>query len=293
MIQFADDTTRQDVWDMWKSCFHDPDDYMELYFRHKYRHENTLLYMDEGRAVAIPADAALRVLPSAVRRYPSSTFPAVCTLPEARRRGYTRQLLLRSFEEAHHREVPLDAACPQGALAACSSTVSMDFARTFDPGREPLPSLRKFIDAAPRDLPAAFRAFSTLYRPLDMTVQKSFDDFRAMAEEAALYDFPPKRNLTGMARVIDAERLLSLFAGHYGQASFSVVVQDPLLTENNGSFTVAGGKAVRGGTPVSPTFNAAIDELASLLLGYHTSGKPEPLRTIFPEKKPQMHFMLE
>jgi len=291
MIQFADDTTRQDVWDMWKRCFHDPDDYMELYFRHKYRNENTLLYMDEGRAVAslqmLPYDftfcgAEIRVV----------YLSGVCTLPEARRRGYTRQLLMRSFEEAHHREVPLMLLVPQEPWLL-QFYGQYGFARTFDPGLKPLPSLRKLIDAAPCDLPAAFRAFSTLYRPHDMTVQKSFDDFRAMTEEAALYDFPPKRNLTGMARVIDAERLLSLFAGHYGQASFSVVVQDPLLTENNGSFTVAGGKAVRGGTPVSPIFSTGIDELASLLLGYHTSGKPEPLRTIFPEKKPQMHFMLE
>ncbi len=291
MIQFADDTTRQDVWDMWKSCFHDPDDYMELYFRHKYRNENTLLYMDEGRAVA-----SLQMLhydfTFCGAEIPVIYLSGVCTLPEARRRGFTRQLLLRSFEEARKRDVPLMLLVPQEPWLL-QFYGQYGFALTFDAGREPLPSLRKLIDAALRDLSAAFRAFSTLYRRQDMTVQKSFDDFRAMTEEAALYDFPPKKNLTGMARVTDAERLLSLFAGHYAQTSFTVVVQDPLLQGNNGSFTVAGGKAVRGGTPVSPTFNTGIDELASLLLGYHTSAKAEPLRTIFPEKEPQMHFMLE
>lgn len=291
MIQFAEDTTRQDVWDMWKRCFHDPDDYMELYFRHKYRHENTLLYVDEGRAVA-----SLQMLhydfTFCGAEIPVIYLSGVCTLPEARRKGYSRQLLLRSFEEAQNRDVPLILLVPQETWLL-QFYGQYGFAQTFDPGTEPLPSLQKLIDDNPGDLPAAFRAFSNRYRRQDMTIQKSFDDFKAMTEEAALYDFPPKKNLTGMARVIDAERLLSLFAGHYVQASFSVVVQDPLLTENNGSFTVAGGKVVRGGTPVSPTFNAAIDELAPLLLGYHTSGMPEPLRAIFPEKKTQMHFMLE
>jgi len=291
MIQFADDTTRQDVWNMWKSCFHDPDDYMEIYFRHKYRNENTLLYMDEGRAVA-----SLQMLhydfTFCGALIPVIYLSGVCTLPEARRRGYTRQLLQRSFEEAHKRDVPLMLLVPQESWLL-PFYGQYGFAQTFDPGTEPLPSLQKLIDVVPGDLPAAFRAFSTRYRRQDMTVQKSFDDFSAMVEEASLYGFPPKKSLTGMARVIDAERLLSLFAGHYVGKSFSVVVQDPLLKENNGSFTASGGKVVRDGTLVSPAFNTRIDELASLLLGYHTAGKPEPLRTIFPEKIPQMHFMLE
>ena len=46
-----------------------------------------------------------------------------------------------------------------------------------------------------------------------------------------------------MARVIDAEKLLSLFANRYEQKTFSVVVQDELLKENNASFTINGGKA--------------------------------------------------
>lgn len=291
MIQFADDTTRQDVWNMWKSCFHDPDDYMEIYFRHKYRNENTLLYVHEGSAVA-----SLQMLhydfTFCGTEIPVIYLAGVCTLPAARRRGYTRQLLLRSFEEALKRDVPLMLLVPQEPWLL-QFYGQYGFAQTFDPGTEPLPSLRDLTYTTPGDLQTAFLTFSNLYRRQDMTVQKSFDDFRAMTEEAALYDFPSKKNLTGMARVIDAERLLTLFAGHYLQASFSVVVHDPLLQGNNGSFTVAGGKAVRDGTFVSPAFSTGIDELAPLLLGYHTSGKPGPLRTIFPEKKPQMHFMLE
>jgi len=58
MIQFADDRTKQQVWDMWKTVFGDPDDYMEIYFRYKYRNENTLLYIEDGKAVS-----SLQMLP--------------------------------------------------------------------------------------------------------------------------------------------------------------------------------------------------------------------------------------
>jgi hypothetical protein len=51
MIQFAEDSTKQEVWDMWKKVFGDSDDYMEIYFRHKYRNENTLIYFDNGKAL--------------------------------------------------------------------------------------------------------------------------------------------------------------------------------------------------------------------------------------------------
>ena len=58
MIKFADDSTRQQVCDMWKSVFGDSEDYMEIYFRTKYKNENTLLYFEGDKAVA-----SLQMLP--------------------------------------------------------------------------------------------------------------------------------------------------------------------------------------------------------------------------------------
>ena len=52
MIHFADDSTKQAVRDMWKICFGDPDAYMNIYFNHKYRNENTLIYIQDQKPVA-------------------------------------------------------------------------------------------------------------------------------------------------------------------------------------------------------------------------------------------------
>ncbi|WP_298648661.1 GNAT family N-acetyltransferase [uncultured Proteiniphilum sp.] len=319
MIQFADETTRQQVWKMWKTVFDDPDDYMEIYFRHKYRDENSLLYLEEEHVVA-----SLQMLPYRFtfcgREIPVLYLSGVSTLPGYRKKGYMRQLLVKSFEEAARKDVPLMLLVPQEEWLL-KFYDRYGFAQTFDDGTEELPSLKELTGRYPGDLGAAFREFNTLFRQKDMTLQKSFDDFYAMVEEAALFDFPTKRSLKGMARVIDAERLLSLFADRYPRQSFSIIVHDELLKDNNAVFTVTDGKVERrplvtesggkggeetlsdkentpqtgGGdsSPVESALTVDIRELAQLLLGYHTSEKAKPFNTLFPEKEPQMHFMLE
>jgi hypothetical protein len=70
-------------------------------------------------------------------------------------------------------------------------------------------------------------------------------------------------------------------------------MKDELLEENNGAITLFDGNANIDSYFVQPVFHVDIKELAPLLLGYRTSELEEPLRTIFPEKQPGMHFMLE
>lgn len=310
MIRFADETTRPQVREMWRTVFGDPDDYMEVYFRHKYRDETTLLYMEGDKAVA-----SLQMLPYRFTfcetEIPVIYLSGVSTLPGYRRKGYVRQLLIKSFEEAERKDVPLMLLVPQEEWLLRFYD-RYGFAQTFDAGTEALPSLKVLLEKYPDDLYAAFRGFNALFRQKDMTVQKSFDDFRAIVEEAALYDFPAKRKLIGMARVIDAERLVCLFAACYKQKSFSIRVHDELLGNNNATFTVMDGKVKRKfpvdrsglknreetpvdkkKSPQKPILTSGIRELAQLLLGYHIAEKGEPFSTLFPEKEPQMHFMLE
>lgn len=291
MIQYADDRTKQQVWDMWKTVFGDSDDYMDVYFRHKYRNEHTLLYMEGEKAVA-----SLQMLPYQFTfcdaEIPVIYLSGVCTLPEARKKGYAKQLVIRSLEEARKKDVPMILLVPQneGLLRFYDK---FGFAKTFDAGSDVLPSLKELREQFPDDMYAAYRAFDVNFRQKDVTIQKTFDDFRAMMEEAMLFDFPPKENLPGMARVIDAERLCSLFARRNLHQSLTVAVKDELLQENNDTLTLLDGRANRNNFIIQPLLHTDIRELTRLLLGYHTSELGEPMRTIFPEKQPGMHFMLE
>lgn len=291
MIQFADEITRPQVRQMWKSVFGDPDPDVELYFRHKYRDKDTLLFM-EGEVVAASLQMLSYTFTFCGREIPIIYLSGVATLPEYRKRGYVRQLLERSFEEAALREVPLVLLVPQESWLL-KFYERYGFEQTFDAGVEVLPSLKTLTEQFPNDLHAAFREFNFLFRQQEMTVQKSYDDFCVMVEEAALSGYPAKRNLIGMARVIDAYKLLSLFAQRYPQKSFSITVEDSLLDMNNNMFTLGKGEVVRGVIRVKPEVEVGVGQLAQLLLGYHAHEMDAPLNILFPEKKPQMHYMLE
>ncbi|NLJ01125.1 MAG: GNAT family N-acetyltransferase [Bacteroidales bacterium] len=285
MIQLANNSSRQQVWNMWKRCFGDPDNYMELYFRDKYRPENTLLYMEGTTAVA-----SLQMLDYKFsfhgKEIPVIYLSGVCTLPEYRKRGYTRALLIEGFNVAKRRGVPLMLLVPQEKWLM-ELYAKYGFARAFDPGTAELPSLKELMSKHRWNLREAYNEFDRYYRKQDMTVQKTFDDFKAIVDEGALFDFPPKKNLIGMARVIDAQYLLSLFDEGYKGKPFAISVKDELIEENN--IALPAQAEATGHVAIQ----VDIGDLAQLLLGYHTGEREEPYSKIFPEKSPVMNFMLE
>lgn len=291
MIKYADNTIAPQVRQMWKTVFGDPEPYVDIYFRDKYRNDNTLVYVEDGKPVA-----SLQMLPYMFsfcgREIPIAYISGACTLPEYRRKGYMSALLKQSFHEMRKRNIPLSLLVPQEA-GLVDFYARFGFAPAFDAGMEELPSLKELLARHPDDLYGAYREFDEWFRGKDVTVQKSFDDFRSIVEEAALFGFPSKRNLMGMARIIDAETLLHVFARQYCDKNFSLSVKDFLLPENNDAFVVRRGECKRQCKECELHFHVGVDELVQLLLGYHTSLKDEPLRSLFPEKKPQMNFMLE
>lgn len=294
MIHYADDSTKQAVRDMWKICFGDSDAYMDIYFYHKYRNENTLIYLEDKKPVA-----SLQMLIYKLTFHGSEINVAylsgLCTLPTYRNRGYMRRLILKSFQVAKEREIPLMILVPQDR-GVMSYYERFGFAQTFDSGIEILPLLSKIIEASSEDLHKAYRHFNSLYRDNDMTVQKSYADFEAIVEEAKLFNYPSKSNLTGMARVIDASRLISIYSSKYPTHLFNLRVKDDIIHANNSEYSICNGdvEILNANTNlISDIIKVDIKELAQLLMGYHTTDKGEPLSTLFLEKNPAMHFMLE
>ncbi|NLC85659.1 MAG: GNAT family N-acetyltransferase [Bacteroidales bacterium] len=292
MIQFAGDTTEQQVWDMWKTVFGDSDDYMQLYFKYKYRNENTLIYIEDDKAVS-----SLQMLSYKFtfcgEVIPVQYLSGVCTLPEYRGKGYARELLLKSFEVAIERGIPLVILVPQEDWLLSFYT-KFGFALAFDSGAEQLPPLKKIIDDNQVDLYNAYKEFDSLFRNKDMAVQKSFQDFQAIAEEAALFNYPPKKNLRGMARIINSELLLDLFAAMYCDKAFTVSLKDEILKNNDSRFTVNQSIISKDSSIIiQPLLEFDIRDFTQAIMGYHTSEKAAPVNTLFPEKTPVMNYMLE
>lgn len=289
MIHYADNTTRQQVYDMWKTVFGDSDEYMEIYFREKYRNENTLIYFESGKAVS-----SLQMLPFDFSFHgseiPVAYFSGLCTLPEARQKGFMGSLIKKSFGEMDEKGIPLAILVPQDKTVM-KFYRQFGFTQTFNAGI-PLPNLQKIMVES-ENLPNAYEIFDSFFRQRDMTVQKTPDDFRAIVEEAALFDFPVKKSLMGMSRITDVEKLLIIFAKKYPQIKVSVKVSDPIIGKNNAVFAIKNGSVSKSSKKETTHFYVEIDALTQLLLGYKTSEFSNDYRLVFPEKQPLIGFMME
>lgn len=289
MIHYADDTTRQQVYDMWKTVFGDSDEYMEIYFREKYRNENTLIYFESGKAVS-----SLQMLPFDFSFHgseiPVAYFSGLCTLPEARQKGFMGSLIKKSFGEMDEKGIPLAILVPQDETIM-KFYRQFGFTQTFNAGI-PLPNLQKIMVES-ENLHNAYEIFDSFFRQRDMTVQKTPDDFRAIVEEAALFDFPVKKSLMGMSRITDVEKLLIIFAKKYPQIKVSVKVSDPIIGKNNAVFAIKNGSVSKSSKKETTHFYVEIDALTQLLLGYKTSEFSNDYRLVFPEKQPLIGFMME
>ena len=289
MIHYADNTTRQQVYDMWKTVFGDSDEYMEIYFREKYRNENTLIYFESGKAVS-----SLQMLPFDFSFHgseiPVAYFSGLCTLPEARQKGFMGSLIKKSFGEMDEKGILLAILVPQDETIM-KFYRQFGFTQTFNAGI-PLPNLQKIMVES-ENLPNAYEIFDSFFRQRDMTVQKTPDDFRAIVEEAALFDFPVKKGLMAMSRITDAEKLLIIFAKKYPQIKVSVKVSDPIIGKNNAVFVIKNGSVSKSSKKETTHFYVEIDALTQLLLGYKTSEFSNDYRLVFPEKQPLIGFMME
>ena len=290
MIRYITPDTRPQIFDMWRVCFGDSQPYFDIYFRERYSDENTLAYFIGNKAVA-----SLQLLHYKFTycgaEIPIAYISGACTLPEARKKGYMEALLKQAFIEIAKRDVPLSLLVPEEDwLLGFYSKYG--YAQTFDAGQN-LVALDELMNRHSNNLLEAYNEFDALFREEEMTVQKTFNDFRVVVEEAAGYNFPTKKSLTGMARVIDARLMLELFAKQYEDKSFSIEITDDFLPNNNLFLSISNGVVSFDSVKQSAHLRLTISELAQALLGYHTSEKEKLFKGVFPEHQPQIHFMME
>lgn len=290
MIRYITPNTRHQILEMWRVCFGDSQPYYDIYFRERYKDENTLAYFVGDKVVA-----SLQLLHYNFTYFnteiPIAYISGACTLPETRQKGYMQDLLKRAFKEIAKRNVPLSMLVPEEDWLL-SFYDKYGYAQTFEKGAE-LPSLKDLMSKHAGDFHEAYKEFDGLFRNRAMTVQKTFDDFKVVVEETAGYDFPLKKSLDGMTRVIDARLMIDLFAKQYPEKSFSIEVMDQIIPENNLFLVIENGEAFHAKEKYEVHLQLDISDLAQALLGYHTSEKEELFKGVFPEFQPQIHFMME
>jgi predicted acetyltransferase len=207
MFRFADNHTAPLVRRMWKICFNDSEEYMDLYFSRKYRNENTLVWLENGIPVA-----SLQMLPYSMRLCgvvaPVAYISGACTLLEHRSRGYMKCLLEAAHEVMRERKIPLSLLVPANDwlfdyYAKCG------YEKVFDRGKTFI-DLSVFLPYYPDDMETAYALFDKNYQQRDFCVLKTEEDFRVIMDEWTMSGCPPKYDLAGMARIIDADALPDL-----------------------------------------------------------------------------------
>ena len=102
---------KQQIIDLWKLSFGDPDEFIQIFFDRVYKDENTFVIEQNGKVVS-----ALQILPYEMT-YCGTTIPAgyicgVCTLPAEKGKGLMTQLMLTALEEMRNRNYALAILIP-------------------------------------------------------------------------------------------------------------------------------------------------------------------------------------
>ncbi|GAB6011044.1 GNAT family N-acetyltransferase [Viscerimonas tarda] len=288
MIQLANNQTTPFVRQMWKTCFGDSDEFMDIYFSRKYKHENTLIYFEEGVAVS-----SLQLLPYEMRFYgsivPVAYISGACTLPGYRGKGYMKSLLMASYKLMQERRIPISLLVPAKEWLY-GFYAKYGYEKVFDNGNKPI-NLQPFLSHYPAETGIAYDLFDRKYQQRDFCVLKTRADFEVIMDDCKLSACSPKYDLAGMARIIDAKSVLNFYAQENKKAKFTLRITD-YLTENEGFYAVENGKAEK--LTIQPVdLTVDIQLLARLVFGYHLQDLPPVCRKFFHEHHPVMNLMLE
>lgn len=290
MIEFANDQTALLVRQMWKTCFNDTDEFLDIIFTYKYKNENTLIYFEDGKAVA-----SLQMFPQTINFYrqeiPFSYLAGLCTLPEYRKRGYMSQLIHRAHEVLRNRNIPLAILIPAEEWLYTFYN-AYGYEQVFEKDNSLIP-LKEILDTSV-NIDKAYETFDQLFRFRDFCTQKSRDDFKAIAEEYKLDGYPQKTNLSGMARIIDTWTLLDLYAKDSLSKEFKIKVLSDGVNEPTTVYSINKGVVELILEPTSQ-FDIEVDMrlLCRLLFGYKTKELGKRYQSLFDEHQPAMNLMLE
>lgn len=104
-------TKQEQIMELWRQSFHDPEEFIQFYFSRKYSDENSLVYEENGKALS-----ALLMLPYPMtwqkRTIQTSYISGACTLEKVRNQGFMTLLLKEALGEMNKRGIALSTLIP-------------------------------------------------------------------------------------------------------------------------------------------------------------------------------------
>jgi len=291
MITFANKETTPIVKSMWKTCFGDTDEYLNIYFSDKYKEENTLIYWVNDIAVA-----SLQMLEYKIRFYnkilPIYYLSGLCTLPDFRNKGYMKKLIVCSFEIMKERNIPISILVPAEEWLYKYYN-KFNFEETFSKGEQPI-ELKSLLKETNGSIEKSFDLFNQQYQKDDFCVLKNLDDYRTIITEYLTEDESPKFNLRGMSAIINPKEALKAYASVNREKAFSILIKDN-LTDLNYAYSIVRGEVLTVEADKLPkeAMVVSITELSRLLFGFKIKELPMEYQQKFEEHTPILNLMLE
>ncbi|MCC8170699.1 MAG: GNAT family N-acetyltransferase [Parabacteroides sp.] len=330
---------KQQVKDLWQTCFDDDEAFAAFYFDRVYRPENTVIYKEEGIVLS-----ALQLLPYTMTyagaEIPVSYISGASTAPGARGRGLMKGVLADAFERMRRRGDYLSVLIPAeewlfGFYRKTGYAEAM-YCRMCDcmpaPVDTPAGAVRR-VTGLREDGPAfdaccrrLYGYFSKKMKERPCCVQHTPADFRNILTDLALsrgdvflaspageevaglafvYPSPGGAWLVkecladtgevkdgllsgiaayyagsevrqrefvstsglpyGMARVIDAEAMLRIYAQHHPACTLTLSLFDDLLPGNTGVYRIGNGACRKSEQPVAEALPLTMPELTRWL----------------------------
>ncbi len=189
MIVYANNNLKKEVERIWRISFPDDSyDFTDFYFRTKYKNENTLIWMENGKAAA-----CLQMLPYTFTYYnqliPIAYISGAATLPEFRNKGIMKKLLTHAYYEMLKKDIPLSILIPQEPwlvdfyerLGYTNSFMytseKFQTKNTYEPCDTY--SIEEINDDNKHD---AYRFYASYFIKENLCLQKSKNDFDALIE---------------------------------------------------------------------------------------------------------------
>ncbi|MDH6309901.1 putative acetyltransferase [Dysgonomonas sp. PFB1-18] len=289
MIRFANEHTAPIVRQMWKTCFEDTEEFLDIFFTYKYKDENTLIYFEGDIAVA-----SLQMLPYTITFYgqeiPFAYLAGLCTLPEHRQRGYMAKLIYEAHRIIAERSIVLAILIPAEDWLY-GFYEKFGYEQVFEKGDDFIP-LKEIMDTY-ADPQEGYRVLDSMFRPLDFCVQKSEEDFEAIRKEYRLDGYPPKTNLSAMARIIDVWSALSMYAKANLSQKFRIKVNDSFLQKASVYVIDKGSVELVLSPDGDYDIEVDIRLLCKLLFGFRPEETGEIYHPFFESHHPIINLMLE
>lgn len=105
---------KQQVMELWRKNFQDPEDFIQFYFNKKYSDEDSLVYEENNQALS-----SLLMLPYPMTclgvNIATSYISGACTIPEARNQGLMPLLLAEALVRMHKKQIAISTLIPAEA----------------------------------------------------------------------------------------------------------------------------------------------------------------------------------